>query len=230
MLHFLFHFLLIWSNRTQILRYELLSACSSNPCYFGSTCMDLSNGQYFCQCPVNYSGQNCDQYIPGGGGSGGSTPCSSNPCQMGSTCVNNNAQGTFTCMCPQGLTGPTCNIISLPPATQPPIILPTTSTYYQSACNSNPCLYGGTCIQNPAYLNGYQCQCLVGFIGTNCEQRQMINLCNSNSCYNGGTCQTQSQQPGQFTVVCFCPPGYVLDFDDDIILKHFFASPSDITL
>lgn len=197
-----------------LLRYELLGGCSSSPCYFGSTCIDQSNGQYMCQCPTDYSGQNCDQYTPGGSGSGSSNPCASNPCQMGSTCMGNPQTGSFQCQCPIGLTGPTCNIISIPASTStsmptPPPPSTTQQTFPANACNPNPCLYGGTCTPSSSFVNGYTCECLVGFIGTNCEQRQMINLCNSNSCFNGGTCQTESMQSGQYTVVCYCPPGYL---------------------
>lgn len=160
-----------------------------------------------CRCPQDYSGQNCDNYTPGSGGGGGgqSNACFSNPCSMGSTCVSNPQTGSFSCICPFGLTGLTCNIISMPSTTAPPP--PFTTPVLRDTCNPNPCLYGGSCVHNSAFMGGYTCQCLVGFVGTNCEQRQMINLCTTNSCYNGGTCQTQSQQQGQYTVVCYCPPG-----------------------
>lgn len=186
----------------QLFRYELLGACSSSPCYFGSTCFDQGN-DYVCQCPRDYSGKNCDNYTPGsggGGGGGGSSACMPNPCSQGSTCVIDPQTGSFSCICPFGLTGRTCTTIVMPPNTTPTSF----TTYPRSACEPNPCQYGGTCV---SFGSGYSCQCLVGFVGMNCEQRQMINLCTSNSCYNGGTCQTQSQQQGQYTVVCYCPPG-----------------------
>jgi hypothetical protein len=43
-----------------------------------------------------------------------------------------------------------------------------------SACGSNPCLYGGTCVANllTAFNDSYLCQCSSDRIGINCEHRK----------------------------------------------------------
>jgi hypothetical protein len=43
-----------------------------------------------------------------------------------------------------------------------------------SACRSNPCGYGGTCVANSltSVNSSYQCQCTSGRIGINCEHRE----------------------------------------------------------
>ena len=41
-------------------------------------------------------------------------------------------------------------------------------------CRSNPCSHGGTCIENRLISvdNSYQCRCVPGRIGNNCEYRE----------------------------------------------------------
>jgi len=35
------------------------SPCDNNPCWFGGTCVDVSNFDYVCLCPPNHSGKDC---------------------------------------------------------------------------------------------------------------------------------------------------------------------------
>lgn len=65
-------------------------------------------------------------------------------------------------------------------------------------CSSNPCLYGGTCVD---HVNGYRCNCQPGYEGTNCQTD--VNECSSNPCLNGGTCVDLVNR-----YVCACRPGY----------------------
>ncbi|CAF5149105.1 unnamed protein product, partial [Rotaria magnacalcarata] len=43
-----------------------------------------------------------------------------------------------------------------------------------SGCRSNPCGYGGTCLENilRSIDSGYKCQCIPGRIGNHCEYRK----------------------------------------------------------
>ena len=42
-------------------KYKFTSSnlCSSNPCLNNGTCNQYQSANYYCQCPVNYNGQNC---------------------------------------------------------------------------------------------------------------------------------------------------------------------------
>lgn len=53
----------------------------------------------------------------------------------------------------------------------------------QTACHSNPCLNGGTCVNTGDY---YQCICRDGFEGNHCQDD--VNDCVPQPCYNGGKC------------------------------------------
>ena len=34
--------------------------CSTNPCLHGGTCQNTLNGEYTCQCPIEYEGDRCE--------------------------------------------------------------------------------------------------------------------------------------------------------------------------
>ncbi|XP_053403199.1 fibropellin-1-like [Mercenaria mercenaria] len=102
--------------------------------------------------------------------------CVQNPCINGGTCYNN--EGSYTCYCPPGWTGPNCEIDV-------------------DECLTNPCLNGGTCINN---AGSYTCPCPDGYTGENCETD--VNECLTNPCLYGGTC---FNTPGSY--VCQCIAG-----------------------
>ncbi|XP_053397800.1 neurogenic locus notch homolog protein 1-like isoform X1 [Mercenaria mercenaria] len=65
-------------------------------------------------------------------------------------------------------------------------------------CASNPCENGGTCVDA---LNSYSCNCVAGYMDTNCETD--INECAGNPCQNGGTCTD-----GINSYTCACVAGF----------------------
>ncbi|XP_061681937.1 neurocan core protein [Syngnathoides biaculeatus] len=65
-------------------------------------------------------------------------------------------------------------------------------------CQTNPCLHGGSCLQEG---DGYSCYCPQGFSGESCEID--IDDCQSNPCRNGGTCIDEIN-----SFVCLCLPSY----------------------
>lgn len=94
------------------------------------------------------------------------------------TCVETN--GTFSCECPLGLTGPNCDLSFI-------------------ECDSSKCNNNGKCIQN--ILNReFTCVCNAGYFGTFCD---MSNLCLNSRCQNGATCFPIAA----ISYRCFCPPG-----------------------
>ncbi|XP_035272037.1 neurocan core protein [Anguilla anguilla] len=65
-------------------------------------------------------------------------------------------------------------------------------------CHTNPCLHGGSCLQEG---RGYSCYCPPGYSGESCEID--IDDCQSNPCQNGGTCIDEID-----SFVCLCLPSY----------------------
>lgn len=107
-------------------------------------------------------------------------PCHSAPCKNGAHC-NWIGQLNFTCTCQMGYTGNLCD-------------------YGIDDCIGDPCLNGGTCIDNIGY---YNCTCIFGYTGTLCETD--IQECASFPCMNGGTCK----EPDVGFYKCICPWGFV---------------------
>lgn len=70
--------------------------------------------------------------------------CLQKPCQNGGTCFN--TDGSFTCTCNSGWTGPTCAMDV-------------------NECNELQCANGGTCINTPG---SYTCICDIGWTGELC--------------------------------------------------------------
>lgn len=114
--------------------------------------------------------------------------CAPGPCHNGGTCEN--GWDGYTCHCPPGFTGTSCetNI---------------------DDCAAAPCLNGATCSDGVA---GYTCACAPGFTGTHCETN--IDDCAPSPCVNGGVCED-----GVADYTCHCEPGYAgdsceIDIDD----------------
>lgn len=86
-----------------------------------------------------------------------SSPCSS-PLSL-----LQDSENDYSCTCPQGFYGKSCEISAM-------------------RCADGPCFNGGTCIQEDT--GGYTCRCPSNFTGSNCEKR--MDRCSSSSpCTNG---------------------------------------------
>ena len=134
-------------------------------------------------------------------------PCSNSPCTNYQQCVasltlsstfhtitstshifiSHTFSHSFSCICPAGydVTGNCSQEIN--------------------ECNSNPCQFGGTCID---LVNDYQCECPMYTSGKNCSTVCPSSsceqaICSPNPCFNEGECDVQSGQ-----LICQCPTGF----------------------
>ncbi|XP_015514876.1 protein crumbs isoform X6 [Neodiprion lecontei] len=151
--------------------------CQSSPCLNYGECIDGINN-YTCNCTdTGFEGANCEFNID---------DCLSAPCMNGAKCVDGIL--SYNCQCYDGYTGLNCEKDI-------------------DECESSPCQFNGTCLErsnrelyksnastlpaiftrNFSYENasGYECICISGVIGKNCEIN--INECESNPCVTG-TC------------------------------------------
>ncbi|XP_055602052.1 protein crumbs isoform X2 [Uranotaenia lowii] len=166
--------------------------CESQPCMNGGRCIDQLGG-FLCDCDqTGYTGSYCQQNID---------ECESNPCTNGAECIDK--VNDYQCKCYPGYSGKNCEEDI-------------------DECESNPCQYSSKCLQRsnislyysnnknlPAiftqqfsFLNasGYECVCVPGTMGKNCEIN--INECDSSPCKNGNCVD------GIGNYTCECEPGF----------------------
>ena len=164
-------------------RGELCDQCTPYPgCKHGY----CNGSSWQCICDTNWGGILCDQDL---------NYCGTHePCQNGGTCENT-APDQYKCTCPEGFSGPTCEKVDNP-------------------CASNPCANGATCRE---LGESAHCECAPGFSGPYCGTD--IDECASQPCQNGGTCVD-----GKNEFVCNCPTawqGILCQFDvDECALKE----------
>ncbi|KAI4495639.1 hypothetical protein M0802_008474 [Mischocyttarus mexicanus] len=166
--------------------------CEPLPCFNYGRCMDGVN-DYICDCTdTGFEGSRCEINID---------DCVSAPCVNDAVCIDDIKN--YKCQCYSGYTGKNCEIDI-------------------NECESAPCQFNGTCLersnkelykseafnlpsiftQDFSYANasGYECLCVQGVIGKNCEVN--INECESNPCL-AGSC---IDRIGGFT--CECDEGF----------------------
>ncbi|KAK7104697.1 delta-like protein 1 [Littorina saxatilis] len=138
--------------------------CRPETCFNGGTCVD-HQGSYQCLCAQGYGGFHCETDTGG---------CKQDSCKNGGHCVSG------TCICPEGLFGPTCEDDG------------------QDYCLLKPCENGGTCID---LTNDYECRCVAGFVGPRCTIN--VDDCEGGPCANGGRCTDLVND-----FLCECRPGW----------------------
>uniref|UniRef100_A0A3Q0R3Z7 Delta-like 2 homolog (Drosophila) n=1 Tax=Amphilophus citrinellus TaxID=61819 RepID=A0A3Q0R3Z7_AMPCI len=105
------------------------------------------------------------------------------PCQNGATCVMQDS-GDFTCLCPKGFHGPSCQQRTGP------------CHQRRSLCKN-----GGLCEDADGFAVEVTCRCLAGFTGLRCETN--IDDCLMKPCANSATCID-----GINRFSCVCPAGF----------------------
>ena len=96
-----------------------MDLCFLVGCQNTGTCFNsLTYESYNCSCPFNYTGSDCELFIP----------CSTEPCQNNGTCANELDFSGYNCACTDEFTGIDCE--SFVP------------------CSSSPCQHNQTCVND----------------------------------------------------------------------------------
>uniref|UniRef100_A0A0M3ING7 Cubilin n=1 Tax=Ascaris lumbricoides TaxID=6252 RepID=A0A0M3ING7_ASCLU len=168
---------------------EDINECESNPCYPGSSCINLP-GSFKCSgCPAGMTGNGINCFDIDECADSDAITCSKDPLVQ---CIN--TIGSYTCApCPPGYRGDgrICT--------------------KQDPCETAPCYPGAKCFNmGSSSLNegGFRCECPRGMIGDGIGKegcyRSNVTLCHSDTCYNQGTCQVISETE----YLCHCEWGY----------------------
>ncbi|XP_023119112.2 protein delta homolog 2 [Amphiprion ocellaris] len=185
----------------------IVSTCTGEG---GDCSCDISNSRCdefgVCRCDPGWDGERCNRCVPTPGCVHGSCDqpwqcvCTSGwagrfcdrdlsvcsrlqPCHNGATCVMEDS-GDFTCLCPEGFHGPTCQRRAGP-----------------CYLNRSACKNGGQCEDADGFASELTCRCLAGFTGRRCEVD--VDDCAMKPCANGATCLD-----GVNRFSCVCPAGF----------------------
>ncbi|XP_077468961.1 protein jagged-1b-like isoform X2 [Stigmatopora argus] len=197
--------------------YQIRVTCDEH--YYGVGCnkfcrpRDEFFGHYMCDyngnktCLDGWSGPECNTAI----------------CRQGCSTEHGSCQEPGVCTCLYGWQGQYCDkCIPHPGCVHGTCVEP-----WQCLCDTNwgghlcdkdlnycgthqPCINGGTCSNTGP--DKYQCSCVEGYSGANCERAE--HACLSNPCSNGGSCSETSHG-----YECHCLPGWsgtscTLNIDD----------------
>ena len=126
--------------------------CETHTCFNGGTCLDTLGAAPQCQCPVGYTGSQCELFRD--------VDCDSSPCSNGGTCINQPGPSNYTCSCPLGYLGDRCQ-------------------QQINECEGSPCANGGTCVDGPG---SFFCLCPLGFDGPTCRDLECsAHRCDANT-------------------------------------------------
>ncbi|XP_061166600.1 uncharacterized protein LOC133175501 [Saccostrea echinata] len=172
----------------QTILTKLSDPCLVRPCAHGAKCTALPNGNYTCDCPLGYRGQDCEEDV--------------NECHTTGICGHGsctNIYGDYVCNCNAGYTGPNCTINIDECASNPcenggscedlinmylchcaPGFSGVHCQMNNDECESDPCLNGGFCLDD---INDYYCVCAPGWNGKDCEND--FDECQDNPCVHG---------------------------------------------
>ena len=144
-----------------------MDACTGlKPCENDGECVNIL-GDYYCNCPNGYGGENCEVEIDG---------CVNLPCKHNGACTSG-APGEFTCDCQgTGYEGPTCDVNT-------------------DDCAAAPCENSGTCVDSVERYT-CQCISSAGFSGINCaEPVEPCSFSDRRKCSANAECYMQNGAP-----------------------------------
>ncbi|XP_005415083.2 PREDICTED: protein delta homolog 1 [Chinchilla lanigera] len=100
-------------------------------------------------------------------------------------CVHGHCEEPWECICEDGWDGKLCDIDI-------------------RACTSTPCGNNSTCMD---LGNGqYECACVPGYSGKDCQRKDGPCAINGSPCQHGGTCVDDEGRASHAS--CLCPPGF----------------------
>jgi hypothetical protein len=159
-----------------------------NNCLLGEDDCDLDHGEcistgpgtHICQCDRGYESRGQRRLQAGRQTCTQIDECRSAPCLNTGRCTD--ALLSYTCTCPEGITGQNC-------ATD------------IDECGSIPCQNGGHCAD---HVGTYSCRCVQGFQGDNCDVDVDECAGRDNHCEHGATCVDERN-----SFRCICRAGFM---------------------